>query len=143
MTGAFFARQRYRDRGTRFRLFPQSPVIADMAEPEIVWLAHSPAVIGPGPSDDRMYVVDAVGKQPYWDASHAPPYRGPRNPPVQPGPDGHFDHLTDCSSREFMAAHMYGTIRFVLDVWERYFGGPVPWHFAADYRQLELVPLAQ
>jgi hypothetical protein len=83
-----------------------------------------------------------VGKQPYWDASQAPPYRGPRNPPVQPGPDGHFDYLTDCGSREFMAAHMYGTVRFVLDVWERYFGGPVPWHFAADHPRLELVPLA-
>jgi hypothetical protein len=38
---------------------------------------------------------------------------------------------------------MYGTLRFVLDVWEQYFGGAVPWHFAADYPRLELIPLAQ
>jgi hypothetical protein len=38
---------------------------------------------------------------------------------------------------------MYGTLRFVLDVWENYFGGPLPWHFAADYERLELVPLVE
>lgn len=141
MTGAFFARQSYRERGTRFRLFAQSPVLASIGAPETVWIAHPPGLIGPGPADNRMYVVDAVAKQPYWDFPHLPPYRGPCNPPVQPGPDGHFDHLTDYGSREFMAAHMYGTVRFVLDVWERYFGGPLPWHFGADFQRLELVPL--
>jgi len=88
-----------------------------------------------------MYVVDAIGKQPYNDTPSAPPYRGPRHPPVEPGSDGHFDHFSDFRSRDFMAAHMYGTLRFVLDVWERYFRGPVPWHFAGDYSRLELVPL--
>jgi hypothetical protein len=89
-----------------------------------------------------MYVVDAIGKQPYHEIPALPPYRGHRNPPVQPGRDGHFDHLQP-ASREFMAAHMYGTVRFVLDVWERYFGGPIPWHFAGDYPRLELVPLVE
>lgn len=42
-----------------------------------------------------------------------------------------------------MAAHMYGTLRFVLDVWEKYFGGPVPWHFADERPRLELVPLVE
>ena len=42
-----------------------------------------------------------------------------------------------------MAAHMYGTLRFVLDVWEKYFGGPIPWHFEEDQRRLELVPLVE
>jgi len=27
----------------------------------------------------------------------------------------------------------------VLDIWERYFGRPIEWHFARDYRQLEIV----
>ena len=36
---------------------------------------------------------------------------------------------------------MYGTIRFVLDVWERYLGGEIPWHFAEDRRRLELIPI--
>ncbi|MGH8618456.1 MAG: hypothetical protein ACREUW_12265 [Burkholderiales bacterium] len=135
------ARQQYQGRGTRFLLYPQPPVLQSILGPETVWIAHPPDAIGPGPADDRMYVVDAVGKEPYREFPHAPPYRGARRPPVQPGPDGHFDHLTDPWSREFMAAHMYGTLRFVLDVWERYFGGPLPWHFAGDLPRLELVPL--
>ena len=38
---------------------------------------------------------------------------------------------------------MFGTVRFVLDIWERYFGRPIDWHFARDYRQLEMVILPQ
>jgi hypothetical protein len=90
-----------------------------------------------------MYVVDAVGKAQPYDYPYLPPYRGPQNLPVRPGPDGHFDHLDDPYSREFMAAHMYGTLRFVLDVWEKYFGGPIPWHFEEDQPRLELVPLVE
>ena len=90
-----------------------------------------------------MYVVDAIGKAPYHEFPQPPPYRGASNPPVQPGRDGHFDHLTNSWSREFMAAHMYGTLRFVLDVWERYFGGPLRWHFAPTYPRLELVPAVE
>lgn len=137
-----YAQPEQRRRGTRFRLYPQPPFLESIREPETVWVARPPAAIGPGPSDDRMYVVDAIGKQPYHDIPSVPPYRGPRNPPVQPGRDGHFDHL-EPASREFMAAHMYGTLRFVLDVWERYFGGTIPWHFAGDYPRLELVPVVE
>ena len=138
-----FARQQYQGRGTRFRLYPQPPVLESIHEPETVWIAHPPASIGPGPADDRMYVIDAVGKEPYGDFPRMPPYRGAYNAPVQPGRDGHFDHLGDPWSREFMAAHMYGTLRFVLDVWERYFGTPIQWHFARDLPRLELVPLVE
>ena len=136
-----FARQHYQGRGTRFQLYPQPPVLKSIHAPEVVWIGRPPGSIGPGPSDDRIYVIDAVSKDPYEDFPHIPPYRGACNPPVRPGRDGHFDHLTDPRSREFMAAHMYGTVRFVLDVWERYFGGPLPWHFARDYPRLELVPV--
>ena len=38
---------------------------------------------------------------------------------------------------------MYGTIRFVLDVWEGYLGGAIPWHFAEDLERLELVPVVE
>jgi hypothetical protein len=86
-----------------------------------------------------MYVIDAVGKNVPYDYPYLPPYQGPHRPPVPPGPDGHFDHF-EPGSREFMPAHMYGTLRFVLDVWERYFGGEIPWHFANDYPRLELIP---
>ena len=141
ITAKRFAQDAFRDRGTRFKLYPQPPVLASILDPETVWVSRPPGSIGPGPSDDRMYVIDAVGKPRHYQYPYLPPYRGEQHPPVQPGPDGHFDHLIDPWSREFMAAHMYGTLRFVLDVWEKYFGGQVRWHFAAHYQKLELVPL--
>lgn len=130
-------------RGTRFLLYAQPPVLASIRGPETVWIAHPPGSIGPGPSDDRMYVVDAVDKNQPYDYPYLPPYTGSRNPAVQPGPDGHFDHLTDPWSREFMAAHMYGTLRFVLDAWEKYFGGPIAWHFDEHLPRLELIPAVE
>ena len=141
-TAKRFARAEHHGRGTRFRLYPQPPVLAAIGEPETVWIARAPELIRPGPADDRMYVVDAVGKDRYYDYPYLPPWLGASSSPVEPGPDGHFDHLVP-GSRAFMAAHMYGTLRFVLDVWERYFGGEIPWHFAADYPQLELVPAVE
>ena len=36
---------------------------------------------------------------------------------------------------------MFGAVRFVLDIWERYFGRRIEWHFAADYRRLEIAIL--
>ncbi len=125
--------------GTRFRLFPQPPVLAAFAEPEMVTLSLPPAAIGPGPQDERMYVADAVDKQDYYDFPNLPPYTGEVHPAVQPGADGHFDHIP-VDSREFRAAHMYGTMRFVLDIWEDYFGRPIEWHFRDDFERLELVP---
>jgi hypothetical protein len=126
-------------RGTRFRLYPQAPIPSTIWEPEVVWLSPPAGSIYPGPADRRMYVVDAVAKdRPYLD--DLPPYAGPRNPPVQPSPDGHFDHL-EPGTRPFMAAHMYGVIRFVLDVWERYLGSEIPWHFAKEFNRLELIPV--
>ncbi len=125
--------------GTRFRLYPQPPVLAAIHGPETVWVSPAAGSIRPGPSDDRMYVIDAIGKDRPYDYPYLPPYQGAHHPPAQPGPDGHFDHLAP-GSRDFMAAHTYGTLRFVLDVWEKYFGGEMPWHFANDYPRLELIP---
>lgn len=125
--------------GTRFRLFPQPPVLDAFSEPETVWLSIPPSDIAPGPSDSRMYVADAVAKSDYYDYPVLPPYRGRMYPPVAPGPDGHFDRIP-VDSREFRAAHMYGTMRFVLDIWEGYFGHEIPWHFEASYNRLELIP---
>ena len=125
--------------GTRFRLFPQPPVLAAFAEPETVRVSLPPGEIGPGPSDQRMYVVDAVAKTEYYEFPYLPPYAGPCHPPARPGPDGHFDHFP-VASREFRAAHMYGTLRFVLDIWEEYFGHPIDWHFQAALPRLELIP---
>src|SRR5215831_17498701 len=78
---------------------------------------------------------------PYAD-SETPPYHGPANPPVQPGRDGHFDHLVP-GTREFSAAHMYAVVRRVLDIFEDYFAHPIPWHFAPPLQRLLLIPLVR
>lgn len=130
-----------RAQGTRFRLYPQTPVLETirMRGPETVWVSPPPGSIGPGPNDAQMYVSDAVGKPPYA-YPYLPPHRGPENPRVLPGRDGHFDHLGP-DDPGFLAAHMYGTVRRVLDIWEGYLGRPVVWHFRDRYERLELVPL--
>ncbi len=129
--------------GTRFRLYAQLPLQVASQTPETVWIGRPPGSIGPGPSDERMYVVDAIGKDKHYEYPYLPPWRGPMHPPVVAGPDGHFDHL-EPGTREFMAAHMYGTIRFVLDIWEDYLGEELSWHFSSrDRRRLELVPIVE
>ncbi len=126
-------------RGTRFRLFPQAPILPQFREPETVWISLPPHAVGPGPGDDRFYVANAVNKRRHYEYPYLPPYRDAVHPAVRPGPDGHFDHL-EPGSAEFMAAHVYGTLRLVLDVWEGYFGRPIQWHFSDDYPRLELIP---
>src|SRR5688500_12427353 len=116
------ARELYRDRGTRFMLYPQVP-IGGSVKPEVVWLSEPPGTIWPGPSDSGTYVVDPIDKTPYLDPRQTPPYTGPCFPPVQPDAEGHFDYL-EPGTREFGVAHMYGSMRFVLDVWSNYFTRP-------------------
>jgi hypothetical protein len=132
--------------GVRFRLYPKPPYVHPEWPPEIVCVSEPPGAIGPGPSDARMHLVNPVGKRfaygvnlgplgtPYLDF---PPWKGPVLPPVFPDAEGHFDHLLP-GTPEFAKAHVFGTIRFVLDIWERYFGRRIEWHFAADYRRLEI-----
>ena len=128
--------ERIRARGTRFRLYPQTPVLEvhRLRGPETVWVSPPPGSIGPGPNDERMYVADVIGKKPY-EYPYLPPYRGPTHPAVRPGPDGHFDYL-EPGDPGFLAAHMYGTVRRVLDVWEGFLGRPIAWHFRDRYQRL-------
>jgi hypothetical protein len=135
--------------GTRFRLYPQAPYGSAEHEPETIWLSPPAGSVGPGPQDDHMYVADPVGKRgpygiaftgygrPYLDL---PPWNGPTYPPARPGLDGHFDHL-EVGTREFEMAHVYGCVRFGLDVWERYLGRSVEWHFSSQYERLEILLL--
>ena len=135
---------RYRVRGTRFRVYPQLKGLRGVATPETVYVDAAPGTIGPGPSDDRMYVVDADGKLPYDDTGLHPPYRGSRLPPVVPRRDGHFDHLRP-GTREFSAASVFAIARCVLDTWERYFGRQQtpPWNgdFIGLYRMKDWLSL--
>jgi len=131
---------RDRDFGTRVRLFPQAPFLAGFAEPEVVWLGSPAGSIAPGPADDRMYVADAIGKDEPYAFPYLPPYRGPTRPPVEPDASGHFAHLTP-GSRDFLAVHMYGSVRRVLDIFESYLGRRIEWPFRRDYPRLEIIPL--
>jgi hypothetical protein len=125
--------------GTRFRLFAQDPALEAFREPETVWIARAAGTIAPGPEDERMYVVDAIGKPRPYEYPYLPPYVGPALPPAMPDPDGHFDHL-EIGSPAFRAAHMYATVRRVLDIWEGYAGHRIEWHFRGLRDRLELVP---
>jgi hypothetical protein len=127
--------------GTKFRIFPQPRYLPSFSQPEVVTVNVPLGSVEPGPSDPRMYVVDAANKQPYSEY-YRPPYAGEARPPVTPGQDGHFDRL-DPDSREFSAATMYATVRRALDIWEDYFGHPIAWHFEADFARLELIPLIE
>ncbi|HEX2478355.1 MAG TPA: hypothetical protein VHK45_03690 [Geminicoccaceae bacterium] len=109
--------------GTRFRLFAQSPTLPGFREPETVWVSSPPGNLRPGPADERMQVIDAIDKPPYDDHS-APPWRGAVQPPAEPDAAGHFDHHP-LYSRAFNAAHMFGAIRRVLDIWEGYSGSEI------------------
>lgn len=128
----------YRPRGTRFRLFPQSPVLADFREPETVWVSSPAGSLGPGPSDLRMYAITPIDKEPYGEED-LPPYQGRSEPPILPDRQGHFDHVP-IDHPGFKAVHMFGAVRRVLDIWETYLGGPIPWHFSMTHPRLELVP---
>jgi hypothetical protein len=135
--------------GTRVRIYPQPPFLASVREPETVWLSSPAGTVEPGPSDERMYLIEPVGKrEPYGVAFtsygtpylYLPPWRQAIRPRALPDADGHFDHL-DVGTPEFEMAHTYGCVRFVLDVWERYFGRPIEWHFSPTYDRLEIVLL--
>jgi hypothetical protein len=124
--------------GTRFLLFPQPRFLEAFSEPETIYVSVSPRDILPGPADDRMYVLDAINKTPYG-GSNQRPFLGQSFPPVQPGADGHFDHL-DVDSREFSSATMYATVRRVLDIWQDYLGRRMEWHFDFRFERMELIP---
>jgi len=133
--------------GTKFRLYPQPPFLEEYEEPETVYISSPAGTVGPGPSDERMYVVDPINKPhaygptegrgglPYF---YLPPWNGPISAPPLPDIQGHFDHLQPGTS-EFRAAHLFGSVHFALDVWEDYFDEPIEWHSAPDFDQMELV----
>lgn len=139
----------YSGTGTRFRLFPQLPHGRPGRPPETVWISTPPDRIGPGPSDDLVYLIHPLDKRrPYGLHSgpggrpllDLPPWGGGILRPIQPDPDGHFDHIPP-DAPEFAEAHVFGALRFTMDVWERYFGHPLAWHFGRDFDRLETVML--
>ena len=135
---AWSLNQQYRRTGTRFKLYVQSPASKSFPVPETTWVSSPAGSLGPGPADNRMHVVAAKEKK-HYEGDGKPPYWGAIDPPLKPGRGGHFDHL-DPTDPGFASAHMFGSVRRVLDVWETYFGGPLPWHFQWSYKKLEMIP---
>jgi hypothetical protein len=125
--------------GTRFRLYPS--YAEGFAEPEVVEVSPPPGTVRAGPSDHSMRVINPVRKdEPYDPPHYVPPYRGPVYAPALPGPDGHFDHIP-VETEQFLAAHIYGTVRRTLDIWEHYLRRPVVWWDVDANPQLELIPV--
>ena len=133
--------------GTRFKLYPQPDFPDELQEPEVVTVSSPAGSLGEGPSDHRMYTIFPIGKAaPYGINPHPggdapmPPWTGDVYPPAMPDAQGHFDYLQP-GTPQFEAAHLFGTVRFVLDIWEGYFGRQIPWHSARHYDRLELTIL--
>ncbi len=132
--------------GTRFRLFPQPYFIENFAEPETVFVSSPAGSLLPGPADDRMYTIFPIGKdQPYGispDGSDvlAPPWGGEIEPPAMPDAEGNFDYL-EPGTPQFETAHLFGTVRFVMDIWEDYFDRKIPWQSDKTNDRLELTIL--
>ena len=135
--------------GVRFRLFPKPPYVHPEWPPETISVSSPPGSIGPGPADDRMRLIFPIDKRYAYGVNPGPlgtprldlpPFRGPIHRPVCPDDEGNFDNIPE-GTLEFAEAHVFGTVRFVLDIWERYFGRPIEWHFARDFRQLEIAIL--
>lgn len=132
--------------GTRFRLFPQPPFLKHYRTPVTVQLSPRAGSVGPGPADARMHVIEPVGKQRPYGVTlgpfgspflYLPSWDGPIRPPATPDRWGHFDGI-EPGTPEFEAAHVYGCVRWTLDIWERYLGRRLRWHFARDYDALEI-----
>ena len=49
----------------RLRIFPQSPLVGAMPRLETITVSPRVGSVGPGPSDRRMYAIEAPGKRPY------------------------------------------------------------------------------
>lgn len=89
-----------------------------------------------------MYVADPLfDKEPYG-LTGLPPFRGPERRIVRAGPDRHFDSL-DPRSRDYLGAHAYACIHFVLDAWRNYLAKPPRWFFSDVFPRLEIVPFVQ
>jgi hypothetical protein len=137
--------------GTRFKLFPQPPFLKAFARPVTVILSPPAGTVRPGPADARMHVVAPLGKRwpygivvgPYGSPFvYMPAWDGPIQAPARPDARGHFDGIA-LGTPQFEAAHAYGCVRWVLDVWEGCFGHAIKWHFRRHYGALEISLLPQ
>ena len=142
---ARFLGARYRQTGTRFRIYPQPKWVKVAGKPASIYVNATPHTIHAGPEDERIYVVDAKTKNAYVLSGGRPPYPRTKSssfPRVRPDRRGHFAHLR-AGSRAFSSAMVFATVRCVLEIWEGYFGRKSPWPFRGTYPRLELIPRAE
>lgn len=145
-TGVASPRFRFNESGTRFLIYPQSRATRGFEMPRIAYVNARPGSIGTGPEDSRIYVVDALRKEPYRDLDTGeyiwrPPYpkSKDRERPAVPDSHGHFDHLKP-RKRDFSSAAVYASVRCVLEVWEHYLGRRLKLVRGGRGRKLEIVP---
>lgn len=125
--------------GCRFLIYPQAPYLSGYEKPEPVWISTPPGQLQAGPANRRMYVRDPILSKELYEFPYLPPFVGAAHPPAEPGPDGHFDHLTP-GTRQFIAAHAFASAQRVLDIFESFLGYEIPWYFAETYDRLEIIP---
>jgi hypothetical protein len=133
---------------TRFKIFVQSPILGSPFDtPQVISVDRPPADIAAGPTDvDRgtgeplIHVLDARKRRydnrtpHHYDEMDGRPWTGAKYAKAAPGPDGqHFDHLDPVTHpRQFAQAAVYGSIRFTLELWQKYFKmvrpNGVRWH---------------
>jgi hypothetical protein len=126
--------------GTRFRLYVQPPFVPGYEKPETIRLRAPAGSILAGPSNARLYCLDALDKGSPYVFPYLPPYVGAIGAAAEPSRDGHFDHLP-VDTRPFASAQLFGSICHTLEVWEGYAGGHIPWHF--ERPRLEAIPLVE
>lgn len=130
---------RFKERGTRFLIYPQPKTLRGFEKPVPVHVDRPPGTIKFGPEDDAICVVDAVDKLAYTQTHSKPPWKGDRHPRAKRNAAGHFNEIPP-THPTFRSATVYATIRCVLDIWEGYFGRSLPWYFRRTYPRLEVIP---
>lgn len=136
--GAGPGRFQFSAKGTRFRVYAQSPRLG--FPDEVVRVDAVPGSIRPGPADAAIEVIDALDKPSYYhDRTFAlrtrprypfPP-NGRRTPAVAVAKGGHFAHIRP-GRRAFAAAMVFAVIRLTLEIWQHFLQRRVTWHFATS-----------
>lgn len=127
-----------------FEIFVQPWFVDGFAEPETVVVR--PPAFSPRLADDRFAVIWPAYKEPYGDGN-GPPFAGalhPLPPFSAADPAAGLDRADPESSEpRFLAAHMYGVLRWAYEIWAGYRGRDIDWFCAADFPRLEVVPAVE
>ncbi|MBX2836838.1 MAG: hypothetical protein KTR35_08280 [Gammaproteobacteria bacterium] len=106
--------------GIWVNLYPVGPFGDGKTQSESVCLSSVPQLMGVGPSDDELVVINSAHKRPF--AEHEPPIiRGELAEPFVPRTEADLQFV-DEGTEHFCCVHMFGSVRRALDVWETYFG---------------------